>query len=59
MFDLPHELDAETVGESHLLERVLDEPLLALGLPGPPHLVLVEDPELHRADVSTGLELLP
>ena len=56
MLDLPHVLDAETVGERHLLERVLDEPLLALRFPGPAHLMLIEDPELHRADVTTRQE---
>ena len=53
MFDLPHEVDAEAIGERDLLERVLDEPVLALRLPGPAHLMLIEDPELHGADVST------
>ena len=47
VFHLPHVLDAEAVGQLHLLQRVLDEAVLAVRLPRPPHLVLVEDPELH------------
>ena len=37
----------EPVGELDLLERVLDERLLAGVVPRPAHLVLVEDAELH------------
>ena len=35
------------VGELDLIECVLDERLLARGVPRPAHLVLVEDAELH------------
>ena len=36
VLDLPHVLDAELVGELDLLERVLDEALLGVVVPGPP-----------------------
>ncbi len=47
VLDLPHVLDAEPVGELDLLERVLDQGLLARGVPRAAHLMLVEDAELH------------
>ena len=50
VLDLPDVRDAQAVGQLHLLQRVLDEAVLAAGLPRPPHLVLVEDPELHSSN---------
>ena len=47
VLDLPHVLDAELVGELDLVERVLDQLLLAVLGPRARELVLVEDAELH------------
>src|SRR5439155_22885612 len=44
---LPRVVDAEAVGELHLVERILEQLQLGAVLPGPRELVLVEDPELH------------
>jgi hypothetical protein len=44
---LPAVVDAETVGQLDLLQRVLEEPVLVGGRPGAWELVLVEDPESH------------
>ena len=49
MLDLPGMVVAEPVGELDLRERVLVEPELVAGLPGPRQLQLVEDAELHDA----------
>ena len=38
----------DAVGDLDLLERVAEQPVLAVGAPGPRELVLVEDPEPHR-----------
>ena len=58
VLDLPHVLDAELVGELDLVERVLDELVLASLVPGPAELVLVEDAELHGQHVNTGVYIL-
>src|SRR5439155_13954802 len=47
VLDLPREVDAEAVGELHLGERLLVEPMLVAILPGTGNLVLVEDAESH------------
>src|SRR4051794_31036949 len=47
VFDLPHVVDAERVGELDLLQRVLDELVLGTFVPRAGKLVFVEDPELH------------
>ena len=47
MLHLPGVVVAEPVGELDLLERVAEQPVLAVGLPRPRQLVLVEDPEPH------------
>src|SRR5262249_25579854 len=47
VLDLPGEVDPEPVGQLHLRERLADKPRLAVLLPGPGELVLVEDAELH------------
>src|SRR6476660_236650 len=49
MLDHPGVVIAETVGELHLRERVLVEPELVAGHPGPRQLQLIEDAELHDA----------
>ena len=54
MLDLPHVVDAERVRELDLLERVLDQLLLAVRLPRARELVLVEDAELHATAPSAG-----
>ena len=54
VLDLPDVVVAETVGQLDLLERVLEEPVLAVLAPRPRQLVLVEDPELHEPPVYTG-----
>ena len=54
VLDLPHVVDAEGVGELDLLQRVLDQLLLAALLPRAGVLVLVEDPELHAATSRSG-----
>ena len=47
VLDLPRVVDADRVGVLDLLERVLDQLVLGIRLPGPRQLVLVEDAELH------------
>jgi hypothetical protein len=47
MLDLPGVVDAEPVGELHLVEGLLVELQLAALAPRPRQLVLVEDSELH------------
>src|SRR5690606_18357688 len=47
VLDLPDVVEAELVRELDLLERVLEQPVLAVLVPRPWELVLVEDPELH------------
>ena len=49
VLDLPHVVDADLVGELDLLDRVLEELLLAARRPGPRMLQLQEDAELHRS----------
>ena len=47
VLDLPAVLDAELVGELALLQRVLQQRVLGVLVPGTRELVLVEQPELH------------
>src|SRR5262245_25802005 len=47
VLDLPRVVEAEPVGELHLRERVLEQPLLVPLAPRPRQLVLVEHAELH------------
>src|SRR5437867_814029 len=54
VLDLPGVVDAEPVGQLHLRERLADEPRLAVLLPGPGALVLVEAAELHGRESSCG-----
>ena len=49
VLDLPHVVEAEAVGQLHLVERVLEELVLVVGVPGAGELVLVEEAEAHRA----------
>ena len=48
VFDLPHVVVSQPIGQLHLVEGVLEEPVLVAVGPRPGHLVLVEDSELHR-----------
>src|SRR4029453_3032309 len=52
VLDLPHDVEAQAVGQLDLLEGVLDERQLAAVVPGAGELVLVEDAELHGAATS-------
>src|SRR5439155_12484741 len=47
VLDLPRDVDPEAIGELHLLERVLEQPVLVAVAPRARDLVLVEDAELH------------
>ncbi len=49
MLDFPGVIDAEPIGQLHLVERLLVEALLGAVVPGPRQLMLAEDPELHAA----------
>ena len=48
MLDRPGVVDAQPVGELHLVERILHQLALVVGPPGLGQLQLVEDPEFHR-----------
>ena len=52
VLDLPDVIDADPVGELHLLQRFLVEPPLGVIVPvgarGARQLVFVEDTEIHR-----------
>src|SRR3954452_4455990 len=52
VLDLPHGVKADAVGDLDLLERVVQQPVLAVLAPRARQLVLVEDPEPHRANAS-------
>jgi hypothetical protein len=47
VLDLPREVEAQTVGQLDLVEGLLQQFVLALGVPRARQLVLEEDPELH------------
>ena len=47
VLDLPHVVQAQAVGQLHLLERLGDQALLGAVVPGAGELVLVEDAEAH------------
>ncbi len=47
VLDLPGIVDAQAIGQLHLIERVLEELELAARLPRPRELMLVEDAEFH------------
>ena len=47
VLDLPGVVDAEPVGQLHLVERLLEQPELGALEPWPRQLMLVEDTELH------------
>ncbi len=48
VLDLPRVVEPELVGELDLVECVLDELILGVGLPGSRELQLVEDAEFQR-----------
>jgi len=54
VLDEPEAVDPDPVGELGLLERLVEHPLLVAVLPGPRHLVLVEDPEAHGRESDRG-----
>ena len=56
VLDLPGVVDAEPVGQLDLVERVLEELLLAALDPRARELMLVEDAELHRRRAVTRAE---
>ena len=48
MLNQPRALETEAIGELDLLERLAQDSFLVAVRPGPRHLVLEEQPELHR-----------
>jgi hypothetical protein len=54
VLDFPRRVDAQAVGELHLVERVLEQAALAVGGPRPRQLMLVEDSEPHGAIPRNG-----
>jgi len=52
MLDFPRVVDAEPVGELDLVERLLEQALLAVRGPRSRELVLVEDSESHSGMVA-------
>ena len=57
VLDLPGVIDAQAIGQLHLVQRVLEEPELGALLPRTGQLMLVEDPEFHaRSSPSIGAE---
>src|SRR3954454_5036633 len=59
VLDLPDVVEASPVGQLHLLESVTQQLLVGAVLPRPRHLVLVEDPEAHRALRTLPADPLP
>ena len=61
VLDLPDVVEADAIGQLHLVERVHEQqPLVGALLPRPRHLVLVEDPEAHcRAADATASRARP
>src|SRR3954471_16115913 len=59
VLDLPDVVEADPVGELDLLESVAQQLLVGAVLPRPRHLVLVEDPEAHRALRTLPADPLP
>ncbi len=55
MLDLPDVVDAETVGELDLLERLRDQAPLGVRVPRTGELELVEQAESHRGRRIEGL----
>jgi hypothetical protein len=47
MFDGPHEIETQAVGQFHLVESVLEQDVLVIGAPRPRQLVFVENSEPH------------
>jgi hypothetical protein len=47
MLDLPHVIDAETIGQFDLVQRFLEEPLLVPFRPGARQLMLIKQPEFQ------------
>jgi hypothetical protein len=51
MLDLPGMIDAKPVGQFDLVERILEQLQFVAFVPRPRQLVLVENPELHLANL--------
>src|SRR4051794_33413738 len=49
MLDFPDVLDTEPVSQGYLVECFEQNPVLGFGVPGSRELMLVKQPELHRA----------
>ena len=47
MLDFPGVIDAETVGQLDLIQRILEQLQLVAVMPGPRQLMFVEDAEFH------------
>jgi hypothetical protein len=47
VLNFPHLIEAQLVGQDDLLQRLLIDPVLVYGSPGPHHRMLVEDSEFH------------
>jgi len=47
MFDFPGVIVAKPIGQFHLVERVVEQPLLVARRPWPGQLQFVKNPELH------------
>ncbi len=47
MFDQPHVIDADLVGQFDLIQRFLEAVVLGIRPPRAGQLMLVEDPKLH------------
>ena len=47
MLDLPDVVEAQAVGQLYLLQRLLEEAVFVVAVPGTRELELVEDPESH------------
>src|SRR5439155_5025873 len=54
VLDLPRVVEAEPVRELHLVEGVLQQPVLVVLTPRARQLVLVEDAELHSASTVSS-----
>ena len=56
VLDLPHVVEAHSVGQLDLLERVLEQLVLVVGTPRAGQLVLVENAELHDGSLGKGFD---
>ena len=47
MFHFPGVIDTQLIGQLHLIQRFIKQPLFVTVLPRPRQLVFVKDPEFH------------